>query len=61
MDTDGQYFLHWVYDDMSITFEIIANTTGYVGLGLSPKGSMKNADIIMGCVDDKGLTLQVCD
>lgn len=32
-------------------------TTGYVGLGFSPTGGMKGADIIIGWVDGEGRVL----
>ena len=37
-----------------ITFEVIVETLGYVGLGWSAKGGMKDADIITAWVDDQG-------
>lgn len=53
---NGQYVLYWKIggyngDDL-ITFEIIAKTTGWIGLGLSPNGAMQNTDIFLGGVDD---------
>ncbi len=52
---NGQYELYWKFDgangDNLITFEIIAKTSGWVGLGLSPNGAMTNADIFLGGYD----------
>ncbi|XP_064638025.1 DBH-like monooxygenase protein 2 homolog [Lineus longissimus] len=54
MDSNGNYHLYWLYDHTSITFEIIAKTTGYIGLGWSPKGGMANGDIIISGVYANG-------
>jgi hypothetical protein len=51
MDKAGRYHLYWSFDNNTITFEIIANTMGYVGLGWSPKGGMAYGDIIVGWID----------
>ena len=40
-DNKDQYVLFWNYDDDEIQFEIHCNTTGWVGLGISPNGGMK--------------------
>ncbi|CAG7826012.1 unnamed protein product, partial [Allacma fusca] len=39
-----------------ITFEATVASTGYVGFGISPSGSMYNADMIIGGVDDDGIS-----
>ena len=46
---DGSLIFSWKIDSTSkkITFNIDAETTGWVGLGFSPDGTMKNADMIM--------------
>ncbi|CAG7728223.1 unnamed protein product [Allacma fusca] len=47
------YKVRWEVNNETITFDIEANTTGYVGLGFNKNGSMTNADIVMGGVDDR--------
>ena len=46
---DGSLMFYWKIDSTNkkITFHIDAETTGWVGLGLSPDGTMTNADMIM--------------
>ncbi|XP_039262337.2 uncharacterized protein LOC120338410 isoform X1 [Styela clava] len=52
------YLLEWNYDNESITMRLTAETTSWIGLGLSPKYEMAGADIIMGGVKhDKGYIL----
>ena len=41
---------------IQIILQITAETTGWVGIGFSPTGSMTNADIIMAWVTDGGTT-----
>ncbi|XP_013404193.1 MOXD1 homolog 2-like [Lingula anatina] len=55
---DDDYYIHWKFDDTSITFNVTARTTGYVALGFSPSGGMKGADIIIGWVKDGKVTIQ---
>ncbi len=43
-----------VKDDDFIIFEIRAKTTGWMGLGFSPSGAMKGADLIVMWFDDNG-------
>ena len=54
---NGQFELYWKVSGYGgadeITFEIIAQTTGWVGLGLSPDGGMTDADIFVGGVNQK--------
>lgn len=56
LKANGEYELYWKVSGFNgndvITFEIIANTSGWVGLGLSPNGAMTNADIFLGGVND---------
>ena len=49
---DDFYHLFWKSDNTSITFEVHAKVKGWVGFGLSPTGSMENADIVIGWVKD---------
>ncbi len=50
------YELHWGFDveAKTIKFAVRVNTTGWVGLGLSPTGGMPNSDIVIGWVNDQG-------
>ncbi|XP_064097931.1 MOXD1 homolog 1-like isoform X2 [Macrobrachium nipponense] len=52
LDTEANYVLFWTPRDRDIVFEVHVATTGYVGLGFSPGGGMKDADIILGWVKD---------
>lgn len=47
LDDEGKVYMGWEVDSTTeiITFEIEALTTGYVGFGISPQGSMLGADI----------------
>jgi hypothetical protein len=57
LDDDGRIILGWEVSSNSeeITFEIEAKTTGYVGFGVSPQGSMLDADIFIAGVDNNGV------
>jgi len=57
LDDDGKFVLGWEFnaESDSITFEIEAETTGYVGFGVSPQGSMLDADIFIAGVDPDGV------
>ena len=46
------YQLFWKYNDTTITFEVHAQTKGWVGFGLSSNGGMANSDIVIGWVKD---------
>ncbi|XP_066515448.1 DBH-like monooxygenase protein 1 homolog, partial [Hoplias malabaricus] len=52
LDAGGRYVLKWGFNGTSITFEIEAETRGYVGFGLSPNGAMASADLVIGGVAD---------
>ena len=52
LDENEQYFAYWKFDDKSITFEVHVRTRGWVGLGFSPSGGMKGADMGIGWVSD---------
>ncbi|XP_038065844.1 DBH-like monooxygenase protein 1 [Patiria miniata] len=50
---DGDsYVLEWSYTEEDVTFRVRAKTLGWVGLGFSPSGGMKGADIVIGWVRD---------
>jgi len=57
LDDEGKFVLGWEAnaESDSITFEIEAETTGYVGFGVSPQGSMLDADIFIAGVDPDGV------
>jgi len=59
LEENQQFRLYWsnLGDDL-IDFGIEANSTGYVALGLSPDGGMRNSDIMFGWVDDDGVHLE---
>lgn len=56
IDPAGKYQLEWIvnWEVRRITFNVIAETTGFVGFGLSTNGKMTGADIVIGGVDSKG-------
>ncbi len=56
---NGVYNMWWSFDDKEITIEVKAQTTGYVGFGLSPSGSMAGADIVIGGVDGNLVSFNV--
>ena len=49
-------FVSWTVDlkNENVTFEVTAKTKGFIGFGISPKGGMKGADIVIGGVDNEG-------
>ena len=50
MDRAEKLHLFWKYDETTITFEIHAQTLGYVGFGISPNGQMSGSDMVIGWV-----------
>lgn len=50
LDANGKYHLRWDHHAATITFEVEVETRGYVGLGISPTGSMARSDMIVGGV-----------
>nr|XP_027217094.1 DBH-like monooxygenase protein 1 [Penaeus vannamei] len=54
MDQRGAYFMLWTPLEERLVVEVQVATRGYVGLGFSPTGGMKGADVVLGWVDDKG-------
>jgi len=53
---EGIYNVTWVVDAPSkrITFSVAVKTEGYVGFGISYKGGMNEADIVIGGVFPNG-------
>ena len=61
LSKDDTYHLFWKFDEKNITFEVHVKSKGYVGFGLSPDGSMKGSDIVIGWVKDGKAYFQVGD
>jgi len=47
-----KFILSWKVQKNRINFEARVNTTGWVGIGLSPNGKTKGADIALGGIYD---------
>ncbi|CAL8068122.1 unnamed protein product [Orchesella dallaii] len=56
LDPRGNYRLEWEVDwkEERVVFNVTAVTRGYIGFGLSLKGKMSGADIVIGGVDKNG-------
>lgn len=57
LDPEGYFLLQWNSSkttDGTIHFEVGVRTQGYVGLGLSPTGTMAGADLMIGWVTKNG-------
>ena len=62
LDNEGRYTMFYSYDtELSILrIAVLVQTTGWIGLGISPNGQMPASDVVMGWVDGSGQTfLQV--
>ena len=46
------YELYWSVDGSILFCAVRVQTTGWVGLGISPNGLMLDSDVVMGFVDD---------
>jgi len=51
---DNQYTLRWEVFGPFVTFRAIARGTGFLGFGLSPKGTMEGADFFISGMYDNG-------
>ncbi len=63
LDPLNKYNLKWSFDDnkQQITFNVVVETRGWIGFGISQNGGMTGSDLIIGWVDDNGLThFHVC-
>ena len=63
LDANGHYRMFYSYDeDLNILrIAVLVETTGWIGLGISPNGQMPSSDVVMGWVDQNGEPfLQVC-
>ena len=56
LDANGHYRMFYSYDeDLSILrIAVLVETTGWIGLGISPNGQMPSSDVVMGWVDQNG-------
>ncbi|XP_018019970.1 DBH-like monooxygenase protein 1 [Hyalella azteca] len=54
LDPFGKFVMTWTPREDDILIELQVATRGYVGIGFSPSGLMKGADIILGWVDEAG-------
>jgi len=43
-----------MFNETSVSIFFQVQTRGYIGLGFSPSGGMKGADIIIGWIDEGG-------
>lgn len=52
---EGYYYLYWNFSTAgeNIQFAVRANTTGWVGFGISPSGQMIGSDVVIGWIDDQ--------
>uniref|UniRef100_A0A8C4S9T8 DOMON domain-containing protein n=1 Tax=Erpetoichthys calabaricus TaxID=27687 RepID=A0A8C4S9T8_ERPCA len=56
LDSANLVSISWGFDNNGgpITFQVVANTTGWVGFGFSPSGSMTGSDVVIGGVNPDG-------
>ena len=56
LDNEGRYTMFYSYDTkLSILrIAVLVQTTGWIGLGVSPNGQMPGSDVVMGWVDRSG-------
>ena len=56
LDTEGRYtmFYSYVEDSNILRIAVLVETTGWIGLGISPNGQMPGSDVVMGWVDQSG-------
>ena len=56
MDSDGRYtmFYDYVAERSTLRFAVLVQTTGWIGLGISPNGQMPASDVVIGWVDQSG-------
>ncbi|XP_063889884.1 DBH-like monooxygenase protein 1 [Scylla paramamosain] len=54
LDQRGTFVMMWTPREDSIRVEVQVATTGWVGVGFSPNGGMRGADITLGWVDSEG-------
>ena len=56
LDSEGRYTMFYSYDEDSsiLRIAVLVQTTGWIGLGISPNGQMPGSDVVMGWVDGSG-------
>ncbi|XP_067939715.1 DBH-like monooxygenase protein 2 homolog [Watersipora subatra] len=54
LDPHDKFNVSWTVEGETITFTVTCETTGWVGLGFSPSGSMAGADLIVAWAADDG-------
>lgn len=56
LEGNGRVVLEWEVDfqQKKIVFDLTAETTGFVGFGLSPVGGMAGSDIVVGGIHPNG-------
>ncbi|XP_050737020.1 DBH-like monooxygenase protein 1 [Eriocheir sinensis] len=54
LDQRGDFVMRWTPEEESLRVEIQVATKGWAGLGFSPSGGMRGADITLGWVDSHG-------
>ena len=56
LDNEGHYTMFYSYDDDSsiLRIAVLVETTGWIGLGISPNGQMPGSDVVIGWVDQSG-------
>lgn len=56
LESTGRVIVEWEVDfaDKTILFDVTAETTGFVGFGLSPGGGMSGSDIVIGGIHPNG-------
>ena len=56
LDNNGRFKMFYSYDlNLSILrIAVLVETTGWIGLGISPNGQMPGSDVVMGWVDRSG-------
>ena len=53
-DQPNVFVVYWRIQNDTIIFELHCKNTGWVGIGFSPSGGMRGADIAIGWVDSNG-------
>ena len=56
LDIEGHYTMFYSYDEDSsiLRIAVLVQTTGWIGLGISPNGQMPGSDVVIGWVDQSG-------
>ncbi|XP_056437472.1 DBH-like monooxygenase protein 2 homolog isoform X1 [Gadus chalcogrammus] len=60
LDSNQLVLLQWGFDEVvgNITFTLSIKTSGWIGFGLSPKGNMRGADMVIGSFGTSGFYFQ---